>query len=87
MEKEWISIKDKLPEYNKKVLVCRPNQYSGNIDILIATLHQKVEQGRSYGMSDMRGSYKNTYNDYWSFPSIQLLNHITYWMPLPEPKV
>ena len=84
---EWISIKDKLPKYNANVLVCRPNEYSGNTDILIAKLRKANEMiGTEYGRGDgMGGGYRKTYKDYWSLPAILLLDTITHWMPLPKP--
>jgi hypothetical protein len=87
----WIPCKERLPEltekgYSERVLVCRPNRFSGQIDVLIAIFHKAKPEGQEYGMGDGLGNYPKTYNCYWSVPAIQLLKDITYWMPLPYPK-
>ena len=83
----WISVEENRPEYGQSVLVCRPNKYSGKTDILIAKYHKAKEEGTEYGSGNgMGGGYCRTFKDYWSLPAIVVLNSITFWMPLPEPK-
>lgn len=79
----WVKTSDRLPEYNTPVLVCRPNEYTGKIDKLIAILHKAKEGGTEYG-NGMGGGYRRTYSDYWSLPAIVLKDTITHWMPLPD---
>lgn len=82
---EWINCNEQKPEYEKNVIVCRPNKYSGKNDILIAKLHPASEHGTEYGRGNgMGGGYESTYDDYWSLPAIVLYDTITHWMPLPK---
>ena len=75
----WIPVEERLPKYGVAVLVKRPNKYSGNVDILLARLHQAKKEGQEYGRGDGMGSYPKTFKDYWSLPSIALLSDITHW--------
>jgi hypothetical protein len=81
---QWISVEDGLPELETKVIVIRPNKYSGKNDVLMAYLHDSGEQGRSCGKMF---EFDWLYGKYWSLPAVVKLNAITHWMPLPkEPK-
>lgn len=81
---KWISIKDKLPELETDVLVARPNQYSKKIDRIIACLFDSGPEGRTWGhVYDV--PRKRLSGFYWSLPAVCPLDHITHWMPLPEP--
>ena len=68
-------------EYSKKVIVARPNKYSGKIDILMAYHHKAEADGQTYGRLGQGGI---TYKDHWSLPAIVPHEDITHWMPLPE---
>lgn len=67
----WISVKDRLPENNVRVLVCSNN---GDKDSAIAITHYTQKK---YGFN-IEG-----WNEPWQY---FFYNHdITHWMPLPEP--
>lgn len=89
-QSQWINTKERLPEigekgYSKEVLLCRPNKYSGKVDVLQGYLHKAKTEGQEYGSGNGIGGYPKTYEQYWSVPAIQLLSTVTYWMPKPEP--
>lgn len=79
---EWIKITDGLPELETRVIVARPNEFSGKVDILMAYLHDSGETGRSCGK---QYNQDWLYGKYWSLPAVIKLEEITHWMPLPEP--
>lgn len=77
---EYIPLSRAKPPYEKPVLVKRYNQFSNKTDILIGHLHKAEVSGRSYGKLGLGGL---TYDDYWSLPSVQLLDHVSEWMFIP----
>lgn len=78
----WIKIEDELPEVGQTVIVARPNEYSGNVDVLKATLYDSGESGTAYGkIYDL----KWLYGKFWALPATTPLDNISHWMPLPEP--
>lgn len=79
---EWVSVKDRLPDLETKVIVARPNRYSGKTDILMAYLHDSGERGRSCGRL---GEDEWLYGKYWSLPAVVRFETITHWCPLPSP--
>ena len=66
---EWISIKDKLPDYGEGVLLYSPNtpNYTGRVGERRFT----DKEGDHYFIADGSG-------DKIKWP-------VTYWMPLPDP--
>ncbi len=83
-ESQWISIEERLPDFEIDVLVQRPNKYSGKVDILIAYLQEPNPIGQRYGRLGAPDS-GITFDAYWVLPAISLLKNITHWRPLPKP--
>lgn len=92
---EWISVKDKLPELNAKVLCYQQVQYSAISDqtwdsrVLIGYMFE-IKQGEMSGYINEHkvGDEKCWLGNgglFWAFPYICHQNNVTYWMPLPEP--
>ena len=76
---EWISIHEKLPDNDmQNVLVCIPHK--DKVNVTTAIFHKAKKEGRRYG------GYKMTFSPYWSLPCIVLLETVTFWASLPEPK-
>ena len=71
---EWISIKEKLPEYKK-----------GTTQIVIVS---GIEDGERYVYYAEIHAYgkKKTADNIFSVPGWSRMN-VTHWMPLPEPPV
>lgn len=78
-ENGWIDINVEKPPYNKQVLVCRPNQYSGRVDVIFAYLHPALPTGRTYGRYEQK-----TFDDFWSFPAVALFTDVTFWKYAPK---
>lgn len=72
MRADWISVKDRLPEEFKRVLIFRAN-YEGDIE-------NKMHVGFLSYKGEFRGSQGELFDD-------DLYPHtlITHWMPLPAP--
>ena len=69
---EWISVKDKLPPYNRNVLVYRPN------------MAMKILVDNYYGYY---GEDDAEWHEGWAKYGKDIHNNplITHWMPLPQP--
>ena len=67
---DWISIKDRLPDYQVALLVYRP-QWKGRPIIEAYFIH--IDRMGNQFVHDM-GEHDN-----------HLFNGVTHWMPLPEP--
>ena len=71
---KWISVKERLPELNQRVLVYIPRWRN---DCWEVSFRDKDKNGEWYKefVSDCCDTFDSYYND----------NEITHWMPLPEP--
>lgn len=78
---QWNETEVKRPSPGQQVIVARPNKYSTRIDFLIATFHEKVPGGKTYGKSY---APRITYDDYWSLPAIVVLQDCPYWAEIPN---
>lgn len=67
---EWISVNDRLPDYNTHVLVYEP-KYDGG-EIRIASLHKNPYDGKI--------EWLDSNCEYWGIEF-----NFTHWMPLPQP--
>ena len=77
---EWISVKEKLPENNMTCLCCLSIYGHSIIRILnYATSLCKVDEYDFYGMKQ-GGFYE--YDTEWGY---KFIDHVTHWLPLPEP--
>lgn len=70
MNKEWISVKDRLPEIDQQVLIYAPKDAEYSICIAMRTHQKNVDLG---GMP-------------WFYPenSGWWDDEVTHWMPLPD---
>ena len=86
---EWISVKDRVPEFNQKVLAFVKNkdpQGRFNRDgVYVAMLEDKVPTPDPEGKKNFWGipGYDSEWSIYgWSYFTEP---DVTHWMPLPEP--
>lgn len=80
MANEWISVKDRLPENGGLYLVCCESLIKGGNDTV-----WMVRFTPKY-----KGIFLEENKAYWyetdhEFGDIDVTEHITHWMPLPEP--
>lgn len=69
---EWISVKDKLPEYTGTL-------YGNKItDVVLFTDSKDIYTGH---LESVRPDF---INEYWTDYSDETVNNVTHWMPLPE---
>lgn len=75
----WISVKDRLPEIDQRVLVFGVGKY----DCFIGTTQIAITHMSDRNLLDCRLKTQ----PYWIAPWQYFLTdyEITYWMPLPEP--
>lgn len=73
MKTEWISVKDKLPDFSVRVL-CLDSKGK----IIIAQLSEIKAIESSTGKNILHEWFENKSYDYY-------YDSITHWMPLPEP--
>lgn len=78
-ENGWIDVSVEKPPYNTKVLVCRPNQSSGCVDVIFAYLHPANPFGQEYGRNGQR-----TIHEFWSFPGVAKFSDVTFWKYAPK---
>lgn len=71
-EKEWISVKDKLPKYHERVLVCQVRWSVYGIDTREINMGQRVSTSSNGERWCLEKSSDRLYKP-------------THWMPLPEP--
>ena len=71
MNNDWISVKDKLPEFNKEVLVMKTNGFG------LGEFISKTEFGESFRKARDCGGLE-WFTDYTD------MKFITHWIPLPE---
>lgn len=70
---EWISVKDRLPEFDKRVLALDASK-----EVAILRLHSVTGRKTADGDSISTDWYEQTsYDTYYE--------NVTHWMPLPEP--
>lgn len=92
----WISVKDRMPESNKSVLIRQKTGYQNNAVTVVGKYIEKFTV-ESFGDSDFdeyceekdgyftpEGWYENQWN--WSeYSGININQEVTHWQPLPEP--
>ena len=71
---EWISVKDRLPDFEKEVLIFYPWQGQSGV---------KYETISVASLEDMTTG-KNHLSTHWTDGEHHTVNP-THWMPLPEP--
>lgn len=81
-ETVWIPCREILPKVEVKVIVARPNRYSGKVDVLTAYLLHSGEERVACGRA---GSFQYLTGHYWVLPAIVPFDNITHWMALPPP--
>ena len=78
-EQNWIEVKDRLPKDNERVLVWfKPGNYKTKKDLMINIA--TFSKGDFYIYIQYRD---NTTSDIIAVP--YNIDHVTHWMPLPEP--
>lgn len=69
---EWISVKDRLPEFNYPVFVGKQGDKNSTG---IARLESKKENSNGISLDWLEGD--SSFHDWYK--------EVTHWMPLPEP--
>ena len=82
---QWISVKDRLPEYPGHYLVCTSINYwhGGCMDVNVN--HKYGKNGTPVGYDGTTMSVIDCYFDATGNWNRACNAHITHWMPLPEP--
>lgn len=70
---KWISVKEQLPKYGEEILVSDGNQ-------ITLSFLSKVKHDDSSGTPSRFTNHFIQVNTW-----VDLTNHVTHWMPLPEP--
>ncbi len=74
----WISVKDKMPEYDKEVLIYAVSKTTNEPKVAISYLMDKFYFGsRPINLEEP------IWHEPWQY--FRANNTITHWMPLPEP--
>ena len=82
---EWISVKDRLPEYPGHYLVCTSINYWHGGCMDINENHKYHPSGTPVGYDGTTMSVLDCYYDVTGHWNRVCDSHVTHWMPLPEP--
>ena len=82
---EWISVKDRLPEYPGHYLVCTSINYWHGGCMDINENHKHYPNGTPVGYDGTTMSVLDCYYDVTGHWNRVCDSHVTHWMPLPEP--
>ena len=82
---DWVSVKDRMPEYPGHYLVCTSINYwyGGCMDI--NENHKYYPNGTPVGYDGTTMSVLDCYYDVTGHWNRVCDSHVTHWMPLPEP--
>ena len=79
---EWISVKDKLPPKDGKIVLAFCNSDEDGLILSPAI----IKKGKwYYSDNEVESLYTDLEDQYKSYENIWLENIPTHWMPLPEP--
>ena len=82
---EWISVKDRLPEYPGHYLVCTSINYWHGGCMDINENHKYHPSGTPVGYDGTTMSVLDCYYDVtWHWNRV-CDSHVTHWMPIPKP--
>ena len=82
---EWISVKDRLPEYPGHYLVCTSINYWHGGCMDINENHKYHPNGTPVGYDGSTMSVLDCYYDVTGQWNRVCDSHVTHWMPLPPP--
>lgn len=82
---EWISVKDRLPEYPGHYLVCTSINYWHGGCMDINENHKYHPNGTPVGYDGSTMSVLDCYYDVTGHWNRVCDSHVTHWMPIPEP--
>ena len=82
---EWISVKDRLPEYPGHYLVCTSINYWHGGCMDINENHKYHPSGTPVGYDGTTMSVLDCYYDVAGHWNRVCDSHVTHWMPIPEP--
>ena len=82
---EWISVKDRLPEYPGHYLVCTSINYWHGGCMDINENHKYYPNGTPVGYDGSTMSVLDCYYDVAGHWNRVCDSHVTHWMPIPEP--
>ncbi len=95
MKNEWISVKDRLPEFDVDVITYQPpaKQMGSEklvYDRVIVGHLFTLEPGERSGWISKKYVHDGNFplregGIFWGYPYICHQNFVTHWMPLPEP--
>jgi Protein of unknown function (DUF551) len=81
---DWISVKDRLPEHHKTVLVCN-NKKGMCVVVFIDSIEMNKVMEKSQYPWECVDVKKHPYYFISQEINQHTANNITHWMPLPEP--
>ena len=82
---EWISVKDRLPEFPGHYLVCTSINYWHGGCMDINENHKYHQSGTPVGYDGSTMSVLDCYYDVTGHWNRVCDKHVTHWMPLPHP--
>lgn len=82
---EWISVKDRLPEFPGHYLVCTSINYWHGGCMDINENHKYHQSGTPVGYDGSTMSVLDCYYDVTGHWNRVCDKHVTHWMPLPPP--
>lgn len=82
---EWVSVKDRLPEYPGHYLVCTSINYWHGGCMDINENHKYHPNGTPVGYDGSTMSVLDCYYDVTGHWNRACDSHVTHWMPIPEP--
>ena len=82
---EWISVKDRLPEYPGHYLVCTSINYWHGGCMDINENHKHYPNGTPVGYDGTTMSVLDCYYDVTGHWNRVCDSHVTHWMHIPEP--
>ena len=82
---EWVSVKDRLPEYPGHYLVCTSINYWHGGCMDINENHKYHPNGTPVGYDGSTMSALDCYYDVAGHWNRVCDGHVTHWMPIPEP--